>query len=349
MRRKLELCVEMDDLARSAYRRLASSCDDPAIADVLLRLAEDEGEHITWWRELIDAWDQGLLPDIWPDTDAVYDDMEEIVSAMRAASPAEGVHVSADEALTIAVDMEFFMLDPMFGELLDLAEPGVSRARHDSYARHIDRLIEAVERHYQGRTLAGFLARVLRRSWRENRSLAHFAMRDPLTGLSNRRSLAVHLSQWSAWSARYGRPLTLVLADLDKFKDVNDLYGHLIGDEVLRRVSSALQAMLRASDKAARYGGDEFAIIAPETGPEEARALCDRVVAAVHDLEIPVSAGGIVKPTVSVGAAILLEPADSDLRDPDELLAAADHGLYAAKRAGRDRASDPTVLLAPIL
>ena len=85
------------------------------------------------------------------------------------------------------------MLDPMFGELLDLAEPAVARTRHEAYSRHIERLIGAVEEHYQGKTLAGFLARVLRRSWRENRRLAHYATRDPLTGLVEPPRLRAHL------------------------------------------------------------------------------------------------------------------------------------------------------------
>jgi diguanylate cyclase (GGDEF)-like protein len=216
--------------------------------------------------------------------------------------------------------------------------------RHDSYARHIDRLVGAVERHYEGRTLAGFLARVLRRSWRENRALATYAMRDQLTGLVNRRAFTAYLKQWTAWSARYGRPMAVMLLDVDEFKRVNDTHGHAVGDAVLVAIGKAVAGATRASDMTARYGGDEFAVLAPETGPEEARHLADRILEAVRAVVVGVDDGSLVTSTVSLGSSVAVDRPDSEPRSIDELLASADQGLYAAKQAGRDRAADPAVL-----
>ncbi|HEX9094222.1 MAG TPA: hypothetical protein VF902_09590, partial [Coriobacteriia bacterium] len=213
MRNILELCVKMDELGNRTYSSMAKTCTDGEVRIVLGAMAVEEAAHVGWWRELLDAWDRGLLPDIFADTGAIRAEMTDILEAMEAAVPSPDVPISADDALAVAVNIEFFMLDPMFGELLDLAEPAVARTRHDAYARHLDRLISAVEKHYAGRTLAGFLARVLRRSWRENRALATYAMRDQLTGLANRRALSAHLRQWMAWSARYGRPMAVLLLD----------------------------------------------------------------------------------------------------------------------------------------
>jgi diguanylate cyclase (GGDEF)-like protein len=343
MRDILELCARMDELAEETYRSMSRTCDDATVAAVMERMAAEEASHIQWWRELTTAWDKGLLPDIYADTGDVHAQMTEILTSLEAAIPEEGRPLTADECLTAAVSIEFFMLDPMFGEMLDLAEPAVARTRHEAYSRHIERLITAVEEHYRGETLAGFLARVLRRSLRENRRLASYAMRDALTGLSNRRAFTAHLKQWSAWSARYGRPLAVLLLDVDEFKGVNDTFGHAAGDETLVEVAKAVGSATRASDLVARYGGDELAVMAPETSPEDARRLADRILAAVRKIGIPV-ADGVVRPTVSLGTSVMLDPPDSDPRSADELLAAADQALYAAKQSGRNRAADPVLL-----
>lgn len=344
MREILELCTRMDELANRTYTSMAKTCGDPKVADVLAKMALEEASHIEWWSELHSAWDRGLLPDIYADSGEVHEQMTEILASLEAAVPAEGATLSAEECLTVAVSIEFFMLDPMFSELLDLAEPAVARVRHDAYSRHIERLISAVEEHYHGETLAGFLARVLRRSLRENRRLARYATRDPLTGLSNRRAFTAHLRQWNAWSARYGRPLTVALLDIDRFKHVNDRHGHATGDAMLVAVAQAISGAVRASDMAARYGGDEFAILAPETGPEDARRLAARILEAVRATEVVGDDGKAVRATASIGLTVMMDPADSEPRRADELLAHADQGLYAAKRAGRDRPSDPVLL-----
>jgi diguanylate cyclase (GGDEF)-like protein len=344
MREILELCVRIDELANRAYVTLSETCADGPVADVMAKMAIEEAAHVEWWSELLSAWDRGLLPDIYAGSGEVNAQLLEILTSLEAAVPAAERPLDAGECLTAAVSIEFFMLDPLFGELLDLAEPAVARTRHEAYSRHIERLIAAVEEHYHGETMSGFLARVLRRTWRENRRLASFAMRDPLTGLSNRRAFGAQLRQWSAWSARYGRPLAVALLDIDDFKRVNDEHGHAAGDAMLTAVAQAIGGAVRASDMAARYGGDEFAILAPETGPEEARRLCERVLAAIRAAEIVADDGESVRATASIGVTVVMDRADSEPRVSDELLANADQGLYAAKQAGRDRMSDPLLL-----
>jgi diguanylate cyclase (GGDEF)-like protein len=162
------------------------------------------------------------------------------------------------------------------------------------------------------------------------RRLYDLSSSDPLTRLRNRRALQGRLEEEFARSVRYGSPLSVVLLDLDGLKQLNDRHGHRRGDEALARVAEAIRTGCRAADVAARWGGDEFAILAPNTGKDEALRLADRVRGLAADGAPPMEAV-----TVSAGVATFerLRPA----ANPDDLVRAADAALYEAKRRGRNR------------
>jgi diguanylate cyclase (GGDEF)-like protein len=159
--------------------------------------------------------------------------------------------------------------------------------------------------------------------------VAKLAASDSLTGLANRRVLTTILSREIARTARTKQPLSLAIMDIDYFKHINDTYGHLRGDEVLKEVASAMAASVRDQDLVARYGGEEFAVVLPDCASEGALAVVERVRAAVA------SAGTVAKVTISVGIATL----EGEGSDGERLMAAADEALYAAKHSGRDRVS----------
>ncbi|MFM2355389.1 MAG: hypothetical protein RLZZ528_1125 [Pseudomonadota bacterium] len=163
----------------------------------------------------------------------------------------------------------------------------------------------------------------------------HKAMTDGLTGLANRRGFEAALAR-AASAARRGRPFSLFLLDLDRFKAVNDTHGHAAGDAVLAAVAQALRQETRGEDLVARLGGDEFALILPgAAGAEALLPLAGRMIAAI---ERPVAFEG---QALSVGASIGIALSDALTdggADPDRLLAAADAALDAAPRAGRGRA-----------
>jgi diguanylate cyclase (GGDEF)-like protein len=134
--------------------------------------------------------------------------------------------------------------------------------------------------------------------------------------------------------------LGLLMLDLDHFKAINDRWGHLAGDEVLRRVAQVLLNTIRVGDSAYRYGGEEFAVLLAEADLATARGVGERVRQAIENLEIPLDEGN-VKITASVGVAIYPVHGKSS----QQLVAAADAALYAAKHAGRNRVSEAPVLL----
>ena len=158
---------------------------------------------------------------------------------------------------------------------------------------------------------------------------------DPLTSLGNRLRLQEDVGGLQGRAERYGHSYAVVLCDVDNFKAYNDRYGHLAGDDVLRRVAETISASLRDGDTAYRYGGEEFLIVLPEQDVEAAAAIADRLRRAVQDLGMPHEANdppGVV--TMSAGVAALYRTADSD-----DLLKRADAALYASKEAGRNRVS----------
>jgi diguanylate cyclase (GGDEF)-like protein len=165
------------------------------------------------------------------------------------------------------------------------------------------------------------------------RQLREQALRDELSGLLNRRELQSLLQNEWLRAVRFKRPFALGIADIDHFKRVNDTYGHPIGDRVIRHVGQVLETTLRRLDRVARFGGEEFAILMPETGRREAGIAMERVRAALAQTPCVLpEQGGQIAVTLSIGVAVPLEDADS----PDALIEAADRRLYAAKRAGRD-------------
>lgn len=167
------------------------------------------------------------------------------------------------------------------------------------------------------------------------------SLTDGLTGLANRACFDRTLQQELLRSNRQDQPLSLLLLDLDHFKAYNDHYGHLAGDEALRRVAQALAGCaLRAGDVACRYGGEEFALVLPSADREGARRLADRVVAAVDRLALPHAASRTAPHvTVSVGVATVPAGANPSSVDAAGLIERADRALYAAKRAGRNRSA----------
>jgi diguanylate cyclase (GGDEF)-like protein len=163
-------------------------------------------------------------------------------------------------------------------------------------------------------------------------ALEQLASVDGMTGLNNRRHFHVLAeSEWSRFK-RYGRPLALLMIDIDLFKSINDSYGHDAGDAVIRSVAQILQNQKRASDIAARLGGEEFALILPEATLDSAMAAAERLRQLVADCVIsfedrPISV------TISVGVSACR----ADTAGIDELLKQADVALYEAKRTGRNR------------
>ncbi len=167
---------------------------------------------------------------------------------------------------------------------------------------------------------------------RYHEEIYQLAVHDPLTDLHNRRHFVEMADREIVQALRHGRPLTLCIIDVDLFKPINDRYGHISGDEVLRRIGALVRQQARSGDIAARIGGEEFALLLPECTLEDAIATAERLRASVEAARFPLD-GEDQRLTISIGVATLADGCDSR----GALMAAADAALYRAKDEGRNR------------
>jgi diguanylate cyclase (GGDEF)-like protein len=167
--------------------------------------------------------------------------------------------------------------------------------------------------------------------------LYRLKVEDALTGLANRRAFGDFLEREFGRSRRRGRPLSVAMFDLDRFKQLNDLHGHPAGDLVLREAARAAAALVRSDECLARWGGEEFALVLPDAPLEEALGAAERVRRAIGERTVRCG-DGLLKVTASAGVASLAP----GMAGPTEIVAAADAALYRAKALGRDRTCGAT-------
>jgi diguanylate cyclase len=170
---------------------------------------------------------------------------------------------------------------------------------------------------------------------REVHQMRSLAETDALTNLYNRAYLEKTLQLFFSGACETGQPLSVIFADLDHFKKINDTYGHQAGDCVLISVAQAIKTALRGTDIAARYGGEEFVCLLPNTPEEGTRMVAERLRIAVMSTPHKVEDTIQIDITASFGCATFSP--QHELKNPTELLEEADHCLYIAKREGRNR------------
>ncbi len=171
-----------------------------------------------------------------------------------------------------------------------------------------------------------FMARLMKRLAEARQTIEKIAITDSLTGLFNRRHIMLRFEEEFEKFKRLKMNVSCIMIDIDNFKVINDSYGHLIGDQVLKAISVRMQGIVRAYDILGRYGGEEFIVILPDSGLEDARGLAERIRVSVKEVSISNSAV-----TMSLGVVCSRE---SD-RSVDDIIRRADEHLYKAKKTGR--------------
>ena len=234
--------------------------------------------------------------------------LDDIASEMR--------RISEDLAVRIGEQ-------PSFEELMSNANEALIQINlsYEELTRKLQQLLEEKEE----------LTRQLRTS---NAALARLAATDMLTGVANRRAFTEAVDHSLAECAEANKPLSLLMVDIDHFKQVNDTYGHAAGDDVLRGVCERMQAVVRAEDLVGRLGGEEFAILLPDCDAYHARRVAERLRVALKKAPVRTRSAEDIRITASFGGTTLVAP---PFPSRDDLFKGVDEALYRAKAAGRDR------------
>lgn len=327
-RRRLEMLV-------SALRRLPSRIDLSGFAsgvlDDAIRITSATGGAVGVWVREEGRIVSVLGQDGGPPLGGTFEPLEsEMALAARAGAMIVREARRADsERVAVATPADRWTAPPRSLAALPLATPdgvvGVIAVWSSAAGRLDPGALELL------RTLAPFAAWQLAHALEYGR-VRENAEHDGLTGLFNRRSFDQRMDAERARLERYGHPLALLLIDVDHFKSINDRFGHEAGDAVLRAVARVVQAGVRDVDMTARFGGEEFAVLLPETRPDAAGDVAERLRAAVERIELPWN-GETIRVRISVGVSSWPDC----VRDPTALIRSADAALYQAKTLGRNR------------
>ncbi len=207
--------------------------------------------------------------------------------------------------------------------------PIVTKNGHERYIEWYDKTLKDIS----GKTL-GLLSigQDITEKRKMQKKLEEMALHDALTGLYNRKVLEKKLTDDIHSARRHGYDLSVLMLDLDHFKRINDQYGHLEGDNVLRRIAGVLKKSIRKTDYIARYGGEEFVVVLPGTPLEQAKAMAESLRRRTAEQKVPTKNGDYLTITVSIGATCFSENAQSLQR----IIENADVAMYSAKEGGRN-------------
>ena len=326
-------CLAIDTCAAKAYGQLARGAEDPRLRTFWQRMAEEEITHIGYWQRLKELADANALPQVFDDPSRVVEELAELADKARTqVAQAAGI-LTLKDAFILAYRLEFYMLHPAFERLFHtLRTAAGDRSPEDEYAEHIDSFVGKLAEHGHLTPEFELVSETLRHLWKENRKLAHQAVTDALTGILNRRGFFQVSEQLLHVAARRGETVAALMVDVDAFKEINDSLGHQQGDVVLRGVAQRLLGAVRASDVAARFGGEEFVVLLYGVDPDAVAAVAEKIRTSVADLAIEDA-----HVTVSIGASDCRVPTEAD-NDLQDLIRDADRRLYAAKDSGKNRA-----------
>jgi diguanylate cyclase (GGDEF)-like protein len=302
-----------------AVRQAVDACD----AEVARALPLAHGAFSTYGVGQIDGELERAIEAAERDVFAVHADVGlELLGALEGDEPGERTRraVSAQDggAHALSIGLRSLVDGPEYLGAISIARRGAA------FTREAEELLE----YLAGQAVVSIDNASL------HETVEQQAVTDELTGLANVRAFISVLDREIERSRRFATPVGLVMLDIDDFKRVNDTYGHQQGDEVLALVAGVLRDLSRDLDAPARYGGEEMAVVLPQTDAGGAVQLAERMREAIEALQVPrVGGGGTLHVTASFGVASVPESA----AERSALIAAADAALYRAKRAGKNR------------
>lgn len=327
----INLCLDIDWKAVKLYTGFSENSKGDDLVAFWKDLAADESGHINYWKQLLEIADAGTIPQVFSDPGRIKEELEGIIPKVDKILEKDGYASAAEVQFLAAYRAEFFILNSAFATLFHyLKDVSEKETPADSYNLHLEKLLSGMEKHGAGSPQLELIGETVMRLWEENRKLAVQNTLDPLTGVLNRQGLIRTVLPMVYFAQRNELVTGVLMIDIDGFKEINDTWGHHVGDYVLRAAADTIRTALRRSDVVCRYGGDEFLVFLPSVLTGTSSIVAEKIRQAVEK-----SGYKNVRFTVSVGGH------EGGLRDApetryEEMIKSADAALHEAKKSGKN-------------
>ena len=331
----LDLCIDIDRTAIAIYNSLFDYAENEALRGFWGKMVTEGQSRLEYWERLKRLPEFKDLPDAFEDPDSVIHELGKRANQIQALQQQWEKDKTVSSAFVIAYRLESYKLHPAMRTLFQYFRPitdgAVPEESKELDETNISAFVEALHKYGEVTPELELVGETLQRLWDQNKALSEQSMIDPLTGLLNRRGFFTMAEQMAHLSKRNQTPISIMLLEMDDFKAINDLHGTQIGDDILKEIAGKLQSTLRQSDLLARYGGDEFILLLPNTVREGGEAVSEKLRVIVSKAR---PAG--VSITASIGGAenTIREDVEQELQN---LIRYAEGNLIVAKSNGKNQ------------
>ena len=330
----LDLCIRIDQTAVELYTSLSAFAGNDALKGFWDKMEAEGLSHLEYWQKLktLAAYDE--LPEAFDKPEQVISELQERAEQIQALQTQWEKDRTVSSAFVIAYRLESYKLHPALRTLFQYFRPitdGKLPEDKELDETNISAFVAALRKYGESTPELELVGETLQRLWDQNKLLSQQALVDPLSSLLNRRGFFMMAQQWAHLSKRNGSPISILLVEIDSFKTINELHGPQKGDEIITAVGKKLKSTLRQSDLIARYGGDKFIILLPNTTEEGGVAVAEKirnVILKARPMGVMVS--------VSVGVAEATMKDDIEQEFP-MLIRYAEGNLIVAKTNGKNQ------------
>lgn len=333
----IKVTLDIEQFANSFYLQLGEATSDKSMHDFWLLMASEEKTHVHFWEKALALANEEKIPQIFENPESVLNELETLLTTLSDLFDAIPECASdSKKALNLALRIEFYNihcgLAPLFAVIQSVS--GTKATPYSHYDKHLAHVTDKYKELYGDKNKEiPLLGEVIQRLWLDNLKLSIHSNTDELTGLLNRRGFSNTVLPLANLAKRKMLPIAFIIADIDHFKNVNDQFGHDIGDIVLKGLADTIKTTLREADIVGRYGGEEFIIFCPDIEANTISAILKKLHNAIHESSY---AGHSI--TVSMGAIeTILSPDKNVQTSISEMYKQADQLLYEAKNTGRDK------------